>query len=148
MRFYGICILDDSNIFLVMDYFQDGSLLEQVRMKKFSMADKVRFCSEIIHGIWHLHAQDVLHGDIALRNVLVDIHNMKAVISDFGQSCIITTSILTMNAAIHNSTFNILVNKVLYFSFSSHPNASFQFEARIHALYLATQFAPAGLLPN
>eukprot|EP00493_Phyllostaurus_siculus_P006961 UN07034 len=68
---------DDSEWYLVMEYFQDGSLLDAVKRQHFSIQTKIRFCLEIAHGMWHLHDNEVIHGDIALRNILVDIHHGK-----------------------------------------------------------------------
>jgi len=87
-RYYGICRFEDEH-FLVMEYFPDGSLLDVVKKKKFSNEEKLHFCLQLTQAIWHLHALHVLHGDLALRNVLVDVQKkpMGAVLTDFGQSC-------------------------------------------------------------
>ena len=88
MRYYGICKYDES-YFLVLEYFSHGCLEDVVKTHSFTTSEKVHFCMELTRGIWHLHASEVLHGDLALRNVLIDIDKkpMRAVLTDFGQSC-------------------------------------------------------------
>ena len=80
---------EESKIFLVMEYFTEGSLLNVIKTREFSNADKLNICAGITNGLWHLHASEVLHGDLALRNILIDTVKMRAVLSDFGQSCTI-----------------------------------------------------------
>ena len=92
MRYFGIYRLEESTPFLVMEYFPEGSLLNVIQTREFSNADKLKFCAGITKGLWHLHASEVLHGDLALRNVLVDTIKMRAVLSDFGQSCTINAN--------------------------------------------------------
>ena len=72
-----------------MEFFPDGSLLDAVKKREFSDKEKLHFCLELTQAIWHLHALHVIHGDLALRNVLVDVQKqpMRAVLTDFGQSC-------------------------------------------------------------
>eukprot|EP00493_Phyllostaurus_siculus_P026059 UN26404 len=79
--------MDESMNFLVMEYFPEGSLLNAIQTRNFSDKDKLNLCAGITNGLWHLHASEVLHGDLALRNVLINTVTMRAVLSDFGQSC-------------------------------------------------------------
>jgi len=87
-RYFGICKYDNS-FFLVMEYFPDGCLLGVVQNHHFMLQEKIYFCHELSKGLWHLHSEGVLHGDLALRNVLIDrrINPNRVVLTDFGQSC-------------------------------------------------------------
>lgn len=85
-RYYGICRINEQ-IFIAMEYFEDGSLLDSLKKHKYSYSEKSHFCTELAKGLWHLHSLDVLHGDLALRNVLIDIVKKRVVLTDFGQSC-------------------------------------------------------------
>jgi len=85
--YFGIYRHEDSITFLVMEYFPDGSLLDVIQTFCFSNTKKLKFCLDLTKALWHLHAFKVLHGDLSLRNVLVDTGKMRAVLSDFGQSC-------------------------------------------------------------
>jgi len=85
-RYYGICLVDSSKYFLVMEYFEDGNLLKFIRHNHLHDLEKVHYCMNIVRGLRHLHSKDVLHGDLACRNILVDIKKKRAVITDFGHS--------------------------------------------------------------
>jgi len=85
---YGLCKPTQlsGNYFICMEYYQDGSLLEVIQAHAFTSEEKVNFCLQLGTGLWHLHGKDVLHCDLALRNVLIDLKHKKVVLSDFGQS--------------------------------------------------------------
>jgi len=86
-RYYGICKYDADTYFLVMEYFEDGSMLDYVKRQKLTNEEKLHVCLELSKGIWHLHLEKVLHGDLALRNVLFNRRSNRVALSDFGQSC-------------------------------------------------------------
>ena len=35
-------------------------------------------------GLLHLHRQNVVHGDLALRNILYDVQKSRCAVADFG----------------------------------------------------------------
>merc|ERR1719483_1856264 len=85
-RYYGVCECG-ADVFIVMDYYEHGSLHDVIKKEAFTMTEKTLFCLDLAKGLWHLHCEKVLHGDLALRNVLVCKVKKIAVIADFGQSC-------------------------------------------------------------
>eukprot|EP00493_Phyllostaurus_siculus_P003932 UN03949 len=57
-------------------------------LKFYSCLEKVLLCKQMSSGLLHIHQENVIHGDIALRNVLVDCTpgRLTCAISDFGMS--------------------------------------------------------------
>lgn len=75
----------DNNIFIIMKYYEMGSLYSLIHSKKLPLAMKLNYLIDTINGIKHLHDNNIVHRDIAARNVLVD-EKGYASISDFGMS--------------------------------------------------------------
>jgi len=72
-----------SRLYFVMDYLPGGEIFFHLSRKKFDSA-KVRFyISQIILGIGHLHANNIIYRDLKPENVLLDADgNVR--ITDFG----------------------------------------------------------------
>ncbi|KDQ51599.1 hypothetical protein JAAARDRAFT_199053 [Jaapia argillacea MUCL 33604] len=64
----------------VMNYTQDVTVTSQ-------MVD--RMLREIAEGLIYLHAEDIIHGDLCGRNILID-ENCHAKLSDFGLASLFT----------------------------------------------------------
>jgi serine/threonine protein kinase len=84
---------------IVMPYFHLGSLDNHLHKKKegdsnrlkFDMLDKLYLYVDIVSGMEFLHSHDIIHGDVAARNVLLfrdDDKRIHAVITDFGMAII------------------------------------------------------------
>ncbi|CAL8137127.1 unnamed protein product [Orchesella dallaii] len=75
---------------LVFEYMKDGNLLEYVK-KNDNIKEKtlVRFCRDICNGMTFLHDHQVLHKDLAARNILLDGKTAK--IADLGLSSFLTS---------------------------------------------------------
>ena len=74
-----------------MEYVSGGSLLHCLANDKISLNTKkvIKFASDIASGMSHLHAENIIHLDLACRNLLVnfaakDVQHVK--ITDFGLS--------------------------------------------------------------
>jgi len=85
---YGICP-DPTGI--VMEFVPGGSLLSCLANNRMVLTPKkvVQFAREIASGMRHLHAENIIHLDLACRNLLVtfaenDVQHVK--ITDFGLS--------------------------------------------------------------
>lgn len=40
-----------------------------------------------LNKFFYIILRNVIHGDLALRNCLIDVKNLRVVLTDFGQSC-------------------------------------------------------------
>ena len=52
-----------------MEYYCNGSILKVVRDGGhiFTKEEKINLCCQVSAGLWHLHAEHVVHADLALR---------------------------------------------------------------------------------
>merc|ERR1719285_276082 len=80
-------IHDGENLGLVMDFVENGSVLDCLeRGQQFSSNQKYDIIRQASAGLWHLHADNFVHRDLALRNVLIDLEEFSVKITDFGMS--------------------------------------------------------------
>jgi len=88
---------DVGNVGIVLPFYKLGSLMEhlygwrtnqtEAKCLKFNMLAKFDLIRDIAQGIQHLHNENIIHGDIATRNVLLyEDHRVHCVITDFGMS--------------------------------------------------------------
>ena len=64
VRMYGF-FTDRENIYILMEYMEEGSLYKQVKMvKRFKEEDTSNRLFEICEAVRYLHAHDILHRDI------------------------------------------------------------------------------------
>ncbi|CAG8710415.1 10145_t:CDS:2, partial [Acaulospora morrowiae] len=84
--FYGITQKDENqNAYeIVMEFANDGALdiYLELNFTKLEWTNKLRFAQQIAEAIMHLHSNNIIHGNLNPRNVLV--HNGSIKISDFG----------------------------------------------------------------
>jgi serine/threonine protein kinase len=75
---------------LCYDYHPLGTIrwyYESIRPSLPALADRVRWCNQLVSGFAFLHSKGVVHGDITARNVLVT-SSMDIKIIDFGSASI------------------------------------------------------------
>jgi len=66
---HGICKVDDT-CWMVQEYFESCSLLDSCRRGKFTLQFLYHAMRSITAGLRYLHKLHIVHGDVALRNVL------------------------------------------------------------------------------
>ncbi|EGD78530.1 TKL/DICTY4 protein kinase [Salpingoeca rosetta] len=85
----GAIVTKSSEVLLVMEYLEHGSLYDFLRNDKLPTPDMflLPIVKDIVSGMRYIHnlKPPVVHGDLKAKNVLVD-GNFKAKISDFGLS--------------------------------------------------------------
>lgn len=81
VRVFGSIDKDNKNM-LIMEYCNGGSCNDYIEKHHPSMDTKVKWIKEIISGLIHLHESNIIHRDIAARNILIDRDVAK--ISDLG----------------------------------------------------------------
>jgi len=86
VRFLGVCATPGQPLCIATEYLPGGAvdrLLYSGRDLSFSL--RMQWAMDAATGVLHLHAERIIHRDIAARNLLVD-KNMRAKVSDFGMS--------------------------------------------------------------
>lgn len=85
--FQDINPIHGQSYYLVLEYFRDKSVLQALKSGvTFDRQQKHFICKQIFCGLLHLHRKHVIHGDLALRNVLIDLSQFRVAITDFGLS--------------------------------------------------------------
>ena len=75
---------DDKYILIIMEYINGGNLFSFVK-KRRKLSEKISkfLFRQIILGIQHIHSKKIVHRDIKLENILIDLNN-RIKICDFG----------------------------------------------------------------
>ncbi|PNH02205.1 putative serine/threonine-protein kinase [Tetrabaena socialis] len=80
------------HLFLVMEHAPAGSLLDYVRARKrLPEADACVFFQQIVASLEYCHSREVVHRDIKLENILLDVDQRMKLI-DFGLSAFFVPS--------------------------------------------------------
>ncbi|KAL6057428.1 CLL4A clavata1-like receptor S/T protein kinase protein [Balamuthia mandrillaris] len=87
---FGVCMDAEHPLCIVTEFLPNGSLLDHLHdIKKkgarMEHGDMMRIAKGIAAGMMHLHAERILHCDLAARNVLLT-GNLEAKVSDFGMA--------------------------------------------------------------
>ena len=82
---------DDKFYFIIMEYINGGNLFSYVK-KRRKLSEKISkfLFKQIILAIKHIHSQLIVHRDIKLENILIDMNN-KVKICDFGIGIILSS---------------------------------------------------------
>ena len=82
---------DEQFYFIIMEYINGGNLFSYVK-KRRKLSEKIAkfLFKQIILGIMHIHSQLIVHRDIKLENILIDMNN-NVKICDFGIGMILST---------------------------------------------------------
>lgn len=67
------CFQTEGQIFFVLDYIAGGDLLARMLAEPFSLDQTRLYAAEICLGLKHLHEQGVLHRNLKLSGILLDL---------------------------------------------------------------------------
>ena len=75
---------DDKYILIIMEYINGGNLFSFVK-KRRKLSEKISkfLFKQIISGLQHIHSHNIVHRDVKLENILIDLNNTIK-ICDFG----------------------------------------------------------------
>ena len=75
---------DDKYILIIMEYINGGNLFSFVK-KRRKLSEKISkfLFRQIILGLQHIHSKNIVHRDVKLENILIDLNNTIK-ICDFG----------------------------------------------------------------
>jgi len=80
----GICLNNHHKI-IVMEYMEQGSLYQFLRVEPLEISKIHKIAKEIALGMNYLHGENILHRDLTSKNILLSKH-MEAKVADFGLS--------------------------------------------------------------
>ncbi|XP_073221647.1 mitogen-activated protein kinase kinase kinase 1-like isoform X2 [Cicer arietinum] len=75
--------MDDSNLYIFIEFVTKGSLLSLYRRYKLRDSQVSAYTRQILHGLKYLHDRNIVHRDIKCANILVDA-NGSVKVADFG----------------------------------------------------------------
>ncbi len=82
VSFVGLCLIPPC---IVTEFVSGGSLLNILKRKILKQKQEINICHGICCGMTHLHSLNVIHRDLASRNILLT-DDMIPKITDFGLS--------------------------------------------------------------
>eukprot|EP01119_Soliformovum_irregulare_P004949 TRINITY_DN1616_c0_g1_i4.p1 TRINITY_DN1616_c0_g1~~TRINITY_DN1616_c0_g1_i4.p1 ORF type:complete len:1417 (+),score=326.72 TRINITY_DN1616_c0_g1_i4:457-4251(+) len=87
VRFYGTTVIDGTP-WIVTEYCDKGSLKDYVTQHSPTLHESIMFAKGIATGMDALHSKNVVHSDLAIRNVLLHSHatGLQVKVADFGLS--------------------------------------------------------------
>ncbi|MFO1380781.1 MAG: diguanylate cyclase [Chitinivorax sp.] len=71
---------------LVLEYFTSTNLAQLPALRPLSLADKLGIALQLTAALSDVHACQLIHCDIAAKNVLIDPHTLRLKLCDFGLS--------------------------------------------------------------
>jgi serine/threonine protein kinase len=90
VRLFGVVQLADGDVGAVVEYCAQGALVDALygeKSRELSPADLLQIAHDAVCGVMHLHANKIVHRDIAARNVLLaGKKDLVAKVSDFGMA--------------------------------------------------------------
>jgi predicted Ser/Thr protein kinase len=84
VQVYGVC-LDNTSPVIVMEYCENGSLDNIIYKQNLDRKKIFDIIKQIANGMLHIHKHDIVHCDLAARNILLT-SSFHAKISDFGMA--------------------------------------------------------------
>ena len=83
---------DEDYMLIIMEYINGGNLFTFVKKRRKLNEKMAKFLfRQIILGIKHIHSQNIVHRDIKLENIIIDLNNTVK-ICDFGIGKILKSS--------------------------------------------------------
>lgn len=100
----GRGVTDEGHEFLVMPYYQQGSLFSYLHdnsltPRRLPLKQSVLMMLEIAQGLHYLHSLDIMHRDIKSLNILLDEHH-HLYLTDYGSSRVLSSRQEYMTAAV------------------------------------------------
>ncbi|ORX86917.1 hypothetical protein BCR32DRAFT_264667 [Anaeromyces robustus] len=109
LQFYGACHISQHPS-IISEYCSRGTVKSYTNQKNISPEQKLQIMHGIITGLYHLHQNNIIHGDIKSDNILIT-ENGKPKICDFGLSVIQCDKYTKMIGGIQNKSNNKLTTQ-------------------------------------
>ena len=91
IKLFGVCI-ESPHYCIITPFYKNGSIkdyyIDNKDRKQWKWSDLIKVAKQTAAGIDHLHMENMIHRDIAARNILLN-NNLQVRISDFGLARVI-----------------------------------------------------------
>ncbi|WP_308363959.1 MULTISPECIES: serine/threonine-protein kinase [unclassified Microbulbifer] len=77
--------LDKERIYIATPFYKNGSLKKFMAHRFITVREIIRFSTQILNGLHHIHSKGLIHFDVKPDNVLLSDRN-EALLSDFGMT--------------------------------------------------------------
>ncbi|MBH9554232.1 diguanylate cyclase [Inhella gelatinilytica] len=72
------------SVVLVLEHFASTSLAQLIERNALDLGERLQLAIQLCQALGAVHAQHLIHGDIAPKNVLVDLATFRLKLCDFG----------------------------------------------------------------
>jgi serine kinase len=89
------CLVREEKIYMILEYANGGDLLTHIQNLTSPMSElKAKlWIKQICNAIHYLHCQNIIHRDLKLENLLIDLTSNRIKICDFGFSKLVCSSL-------------------------------------------------------
>ncbi len=81
---YDVGITDDGCFYVVSKFIEGDTLANSLTVRRWSVIESARFVQTIAEALAHAHERGLVHRDIKPANILIDRHNSRVHVTDFG----------------------------------------------------------------
>ena len=100
VQFLGACVHPEAH-FIVLELMTNRSVDYWIKNEDFVFPERerVKMALDAARGMHHIHAEGIIHADLATRNLLVD-ENWRVKVTDFGLSRVRTATLNEVSQAV------------------------------------------------
>jgi len=92
---------NDMSFYIVQEYCRGGSMIDHVRNDIYSEVKVAKVTKQILQCLYHMHKNNVIHGDIKTSNILVNGvygDDIDVKLCDFGNSHVLAEDIVQVDS--------------------------------------------------
>lgn len=103
----------DGRVFFVMGYVDGESLAQRIRSQgRMAPSDVRRVMADVARALGYAHARGVVHRDVKAENILLDAHDGRAVVTDFGIARLAEAAPLTATGQVLGTVYYLSPEQV------------------------------------